>query len=640
MHSAESASPLFAPVAVVVERPDDKTIVLRNCLTVPTDGPTIPQVLCSWAESRSDRVFLTEPVPAGGRRAVTYAQAAAVMRAWSARLLSLGLDGDQPLAIIGANGINHALLMLAAGNVGIPAAIISAAYVLGGASTAEKLRLAVVAASPAVIFADMPAEVSMALAAIGQGGIPVRPLLVSDPLAEVTPVPDERLAALEAAVGPETVAKLLFTSGSSGSPKPVPNTQRMMISNMQGLEQVWRFLGDRPPVLVDWLPWNHTFGGNCCFNLVLYFGGTLHIDQGKPVAKLIGQTVAALRDLQPTVYFNVPAGFEALLPVLETDLDFAARFFGNLDFLFNAGAALPASTRARLLGASTTAIGRCPPIIGGWGSTETAPFSTVLYFATEHAQNLGVPLPGVAIKMVSVGGRTELRVRGPNVMPGYWRQPVATADAFDAEGFYCIGDAGRLADPACPEKGILFDGRVAENFKLASGTWVNVSAIRLAAIAAAKPLIADAVVTGEGRDAVGLLIFANEAACKALLGEAELAAWGDRPAARHPIIAAAIRSALQATNAGQTGSSLTIRRFDLLDEAASLRDGEVTEKGYLNQRAILSRRADRVEALYHAGHLVAGGPQCIDGVTVGAGIDPARLADAGVPLRDTRTAAG
>jgi feruloyl-CoA synthase len=293
----------------------------------------------------------------------------------------------------------------------------------------------------------------------------------------------------------------------------------MMVSNMQALERVWPFLSERPPVLVDWLPWNHTFGGNCCFNIALYFGGTLHVDQGKPVQALIGRTVDALRSVTPTAYFNVPGGYAALLPWLEEDASLAETFFSGLDMLFNAAAALPESTRSRLEAAARRTIGRVPPILGGWGSTETAPFSTVIYFPTSHAANLGVPLPGTEIKMVDSDGRKELRVRGPNVMPGYWRQPDASAAAFDTDGFYRIGDAAVFAENGKPESGFVFDGRIAENFKLSSGTWVNVSALRLAVIAATDPVVADVVVAGEGRPEIGILVFPNLEACRQLAAD-------------------------------------------------------------------------------------------------------------------------
>lgn len=595
----------FAPVVLHTARREDGVLILRNALELAqgSAAETLPGQLRRWAIETPDALFMSEPAKRG-RRTLTYGDALPAVRSLSARLLKRGLSPDRPLAILAANSINHALLMLAATNVGIPVAVVSPAYASDFARPFGKLRKVFDAVRPGLVVADAAEDVARALADIDHGQ---RVETLQD-LAwlQVGPAAsDVEIAVKEALVNGDTVAKLLLTSGSTGSPKPVINTQRMMVSNMQGLALVWPFLNERPPVLVDWLPWNHTFGGNCCFNLGLYFGGAFHIDDGKPLPAFAEKTVEALKSVAPSLYFNVPAGYEALLPWLEADKAFARHFFSNLDFLFNAAAGLPASTRQRLEAVALGATGRKPRIIGAWGSTETAPFSTVVYFENEHAANLGVPMPGVEIKLLPSGGRTELRVRGPNVMPGYWNQPEATAAAFDDEGFYCIGDAGRLVDPLHPEKGILFDGRVAENFKLVSGTWVNVGALRLALIAAAKPLVSDAVIAGEGRDAIGVLVFPNEAASRAFLEETgETVAEGEHPG-RHPLVIARLRQAFASHNATQGGSSTKVRVFDVLETPPSPHDDEITEKGYLNQRAILARRADRVEALYQQGERVA-----------------------------------
>ncbi|MDB5698167.1 MAG: Long-chain-fatty-acid--CoA ligase, partial [Alphaproteobacteria bacterium] len=435
-----------------------------------------------------------------------------------------------------------------------------------------------------------------ALGAIGSTGVKLMPIRDLGWLMDHAPAPKEAVSAAAARVGPDTVAKLLFTSGSTGAPKAVINTQRMLVSNVQAMARLWSFLNDRPPVIVDWLPWSHTFGGNFCLHICLFLGGTFHIDAGKPAPGLIDLTIAALKRWSPTIYFNVPAGYDALLPALEADGAFARHFFQDLDFLFNAAAPLPDLTRARLEAVARRATGELPAIFGGWGSTETAPGATMLSFPTPHASNLGVPLPGVEIKMVPVDGRHELRVRGPNVTPGYWKQPEATAAAFDDEGFYRIGDAGRMVDPTDPAAGILFDGRIAENFKLASGTWVNVAGVRLAAIAAGEGLIADAVVAGEARDDIGLLIFANDDACRAWL-----AARGcevDISPASHPRVRDYVASLISGYNATQMGSSTKIARLLILDDPPRPEHDEITDKGYINQRAVLARRASSVDDLY------------------------------------------
>jgi feruloyl-CoA synthase len=358
----------------------------------------------------------------------------------------------------------------------------------------------------------------------------------------------------------------------------------MMCSNMASLEPVWPFLLEEPPVLLDWLPWSHAFGGNCCFNLVLYHGGTFHIDDGKPLAGLVERTLRNLADVDPTVYFNVPAGYEALLPHLEHDAKTARRFFSSVKFLFSSGAAMPARTRERLESLARRVVGHAPAIIGAWGATETAPFATVVYFATDDAHNLGIPIPGTTIKLTPDGGRHELRVKGPNVTPGYWRRPEATAAVFDQEGFYRSGDAGRLADPERPAAGLSFDGRIAENFKLTSGTWVNVGNLRLSLLEVLKPLVFDLVITGHGRDHLGALLFPAVDIDTGLIDE--------------------LRRRLADHHRVQVGGSTRIERFAVLGRPPSREANEITEKGSINQRAVLERRAADVEALYAGGELV------------------------------------
>lgn len=582
---------LFPPVEVALDRRADGEIVWTNLRPLGPYSGTIPDRLRLWARRTPERVFLTEPSRAK-RRAVTYGEAQQIVDRLASRLVRLGLGTDAPLMTLAANGIDHALVLLAAMSVGIPVAVVSPAYAAQSARPWSKLAGIVRHVAPGLILRDEGSALSEALCAVAPG-TPVLPVATQG-LDILQPAEEALVAAARQGVGPDTIAKLLFTSGSTGAPKAVINTHRMMISNMAGLAAVWPFLETSPPILVDWLPWNHTFGGNCCFNLALYFGGTLHIDDGKPVPALIARTVDALRELKPTLYFSVPSGYEALLPHLEADPVLASSFLGSVKFLFNAAAPMPASIRARLEELAMATLGRIPPIVGGWGSTETAPFSTVIYFSSKHASNLGVPLPGVEIKLVPHEGRTELRVRGPNVTPGYWRQPEATAAAFDDEGFYCIGDAGRFADADVPEQGILFDGRVAENFKLSSGTWVNVGALRLAVIAATRPLVSDAVITGEGRDELGLLLFCNEHGCRTELGET----------ADQERLIARLSEMLALYNLSNPASSLRIGRFAILDEAPSPEHGEITEKGYLNQRAILGRRSNAVEQLYDQGAVV------------------------------------
>jgi feruloyl-CoA synthase len=588
----------MTPEVSATRRPDG-TILLETALDLPPVSGSLPARLSHWSRFAPAAPYLSEG-PAEAERVVTYGEAEAIRRRWSGRLLSLQLSAARPLLILGENGINHALLMLAASAVGLPVAIVSPAYVAMATTLATKLDRVLEQVDPEYIVADDSSAVAATLTRLGRSAR-VRSLLDMSWLEQQLAAPDSAIDAAEAAVTLDTVAKLLFTSGSTGVPKAVITTQRMMVSNMQALARVWPFLSGRPPVLVDWLPWNHTFGGSCCFNIALWFGGHMHIDRGRPTPALIGRSIEALRRHRPTIYFNVPIGYELLLQHLERDGALAAELLGRLDFIFNAGAALPASLRARLESITLAATGRPANIVGGWGSTETAPFSTVLCFPTRHAANLGVPIPGTTIKMVPRDGRYELRVRGPNVTPGYWRDPETTAAAFDAEGFYCIGDGGRFADPADPAAGIVFDGRMAESFKLGSGTFVNVGALRLAIISSAERLISDVVIAGEGRNELGLMVFANESACRALLGEAACAGLNSAPAASHPRVIERLSELLRAYNATVTGSSSRIARFVVADEPPSAAHDEITDKGYINQRRVLSRRATLIERLYESG---------------------------------------
>lgn len=577
---SESAWDIFPAPSVQAEHRADGTVVLRNERLPDQSGTSLIGRLEHWAQQRPDRAFLSEEQDET-RHSISYADFTARSRGLAARLLTLGVQDDRPIVICASNGINHALLVIAAMRAALTVAIVSPHYVSRAAQPWAKARTLIETLDPALVVADDPDTMALVLAGDRQA-CPVFAIADLGGLEAMPGAAEEIVAAAAVRADMDFPAKLLFTSGSTGAPKGVVNTQRMMTSNMEGLAAVWPFLHGAPPVLVDWLPWSHTFGGNCCFDLALWFGGTLHIDAGKPVAGLVDQSVRTLRAITPNLYFNVPGGYDALLPFLEQDAAFATAFLGELRLMFSAGAALPATTRSRLEAVCLARLGRIVPIVGGWGSTETAPFSTALYFPTPHANNLGVPLPGVEVKMVPTSNGAELRVRGPNVMPRYWRNPEITAEAFDDEGFYRMGDSGGLADAAHPEQGILFDGRVAENFKLLSGTWVNVSALRLAVIAAAFPYVADAVIVGEQRDEIGLLLFATDIAMSA--GE-ELACVG-------------IAERLHLYNADQRGSSTRVARFHLLREPPSRDHEEVTDKGYINQRAVLARRKAFVDILY------------------------------------------
>jgi feruloyl-CoA synthase len=385
-----------------------------------------------------------------------------------------------------------------------------------------------------------------------------------------------------AAIEPSTTAKLLLTSGSTGTPKVVLNSHRMLTANQQQMTQVWPFLARHPLHLLDWLPWSHTFGANHNFNMVLAHGGSLTIDEGRPAPGLIDKTVRNLREVKPNFYFNVPRGFDMLLPYLEQDEAFARDFFERLEGVFYAGAALPQSLWERLEGVASRVRERPLWFTSSWGATETAPALTSVHWHIQRAGCIGAPLPGVELKFVPNGGKLEMRVRGPNVFPGYRGAPELSAQAFDDEGYYRIGDAGRLVDDTRPELGVMFDGRVAEDFKLMSGTWVSVGTLRLRAISALSPLAADVVITGHDREQIGLLVFASPQA-------AAMAA--EQKTQR-------LRDALLAMSASGGGSSQTPTRALLLTEPPNADAGEITDKGYLNQRRVLERRASDVLALY------------------------------------------
>jgi len=558
----------FAPAVVDCQRRADGSIVLASPQPLAPHAPSLTARLAEWAARAPERIFLAERAPGGGWRRVTYGEAWGTARALAGGLVAAGLGPTRPLAILSGNSIDHALVTLAAMHAAIPVAPISTAYSLLSRDFG-RLREVFAQLQPGAVFVDDRARYAAALDAVWRD----RPLV---DLHARGPEPG-------ADVGPDTVAKILFTSGSTGAPKGVVNTQRMLCSNQQMIAQLWPFLADpaRPPVTVDWLPWSHTFGGNHNLNMILWHGGTLYLDGGKPTPDGIATTVANLREVSPTIYFNVPRGFDMLLPALERDAALRARFFAELDLVFYAAAALPDALWRRLEAVSVQARGDKVTMVSAWGSTETSPLVTQVHFPIDRAGVIGLPAPGVSLKLAPVGERFELRVRGPNVTPGHWSPGGAVRPvARDDEDYLPMGDAGKLFDDGDPARGIVFDGRLAENFKLSSGTWVPVGALRVGCIAACDPHVADAVVAGHDRDYVALILFCGRAP-------------DDEARAR-------IRAALAARNrdAAVSGSSARVRRAIVAADPPSIDAGEITDKGYLNQRAILERRAALVERLY------------------------------------------
>jgi feruloyl-CoA synthase len=599
--AAAGADGLFATPQIAHERRSDGSMVIRSALALGPVPRSLGALLERWAAAEPARVFLAERDPAGTWRRITYAEAARATNAIAQSLIDRRLGPERPLAILAENGIDHALMTLGAMHVGVPVAPISTAYARLSQDFG-KLRYILGLVEPGLIYLDEADRYAKALETIGatrveivasRGGVRVTPFSA---LAEMRPT--SAVDAAFAKVGPDTLAKVLFTSGSTGQPKGVINTQRMLCANQESAAAAWTFVNERPPVIVDWLPWNHTFGGNHNFNMVLRNGGTLYIDEGKPVPGLIGRTVANLKEVSPTVYFNVPRGYAVLLDHLEADSELQQRFFARLELLFYAAAALPRSLWDRLEAIGLKVQGRKVPFVSSWGLTETAPSVTMVHFRIDAPGNIGVPGPGMAVKLVPDADKLEIRVKGPNVTPGYFKAPELSRQLFDAEGWLRTGDAVRLADPASPAAGLMFDGRVAENFKLLTGTWVNVGMLRTAVIAAGAPVIEDAVVTGHDRDAIGLLIFPSLAGLRSLCPELGPEA-GLQDLVGQPAVRTALREGLRRHNAQAGGGATTrIARCLLLTEPPSIDANEITDKGYLNQRAVLAKRAGLVERLH------------------------------------------
>ena len=597
------ASSLFAMPKTVAERRADGSIVLRSPEPLRESARCIGDWLEQWARQTPDAVFLAER---GNVEApwttVTYAQALRQVRGAASWILAQGLSAERPLVILSDNSIDHALLALAAQHVGVPSAAISPAYSLMSRDF-DKLKSMIALLEPGAIYVAATKPFAAALAAIK----PLHKAQIingngddADALAfSIVAATSENadVAKAFAAVTPDTIAKFLFTSGSTGTPKAVINTQRMLTSSQQAKAQTWSFLegAGEDLVILDWLPWSHTFGANHNFNLVLRNGGSLYIDGGKPAPGLFATSLANLKSVMPTVYFNVPRGFDMLIAALRGDEALRRRFFSEVKFAFYAGAALPQNLWDALEQLSIQTVGRPLPMVSAWGSTETSPLATDCHFLAERSGNIGVPIPGTELKLVTSGDKLEVRVRGPNVTPGYWKAPELTKQAFDDEGFYLIGDAVKLADSARPERGLFFDGRVAEDFKLNSGTWVSVGTLRLAGIAALAPLAQDIVVAGHGGDEVRFLVFPNIAACRTHAGLPDTADVNDVLA--HGRVRAAIAEGLAKLKQQGANSSGHATRALLLAEPPSVDGGEITDKGYINQRAVLTRRAEAVARL-------------------------------------------
>ena len=595
--------PMASP-EVEVENLGDGGVILRSPQPIGEYPDSQNAWLVAWAEETPDAIFVADRTgPNGEWRRVSYKDFLAQVKSIGQALLNRNLSVDRLVAILSDNAVDNALLLFGAMHVGIPVVPISPAYSLMSQDFG-KLKYIIGMVSPGLVYVADGEKFGNALKAIDIGEVEIvvsenspksgKSTLFGDLLAtEPTTDVDQAYAK----VGPDTIAKILFTSGSTGQPKGVINTQRMLCSNQQAMAQCWSFVSEKPPVVVDWLPWNHTFGGNYVLNMTLRNGGTIYVDGGKPAPGIIEQTVANLKDISPTIYNNVPRGFDMLLPYLESDAELRESFFKNLDVIFYAAAALTQTAWERLEALSEKATGQRVMMLSGWGSTETAPDNTIVYWPIKKAGVIGLPIPGTEIKLVPNEDKLEVRVRGPNIMPGYWKQEELTKEVFDEDGFYCIGDAARYEDPLDPRKGIVFDGRVSENFKLSTGTWVSVGNLRTAVVAAADNVIQDAVIAGHDRDEIGILVFPNIAGCRALCPdlaeEAPLDEVIEQPSVRQALV-----EGLQSHNINNPGSSTRIMRALIMTEPPNIDANEITDKGYMNQRAVLSRRAGMVEILF------------------------------------------
>jgi feruloyl-CoA synthase len=592
----------FGPPDVTIDRRSDGSMIVRSTGRLKPYVRAVPDWLEHWARETPNRVFLGERQGEVWRE-VTYAEARKSVRNIAQSLLNRGLSAERPVAILSGNSIDHALVGLGAMMAGLPYAPVSPPYSLVAKDFA-KLRAIIDNLTPGLVFVNDGAPFQPAIDAVlsrdvevvagrnppsGRASCLLAELLLTDATGDV----DEAYARIK----PETIGKILYTSGSTGVPKGVVNTHRMMTSNQAMLHSVNPSFAEEAPVLLEWLPWSHTFGGNNNFNLVLSCGGSLYVDEGRPLPGAIEKTIRNLREISPTVYYNVPKGFEMLLPYLQQDEALRHKMFARLQAFVYAGAALPPHVRSELERLTRETVGHAIPVLTSLGSTETGPSALSVTAKACEPGVVGIPNPGVELKLIPNGGKLEARLKSPSITPGYWRMPEQTKKSYDEEGYYLLGDALKFKDEQDPQRGLVFDGRVAEDFKLVTGTWVSVGPLRMKFVAHFEPYVTDLVVAGHDRDDVAALVVPNYVECRALAPDlpkdASYAEIVASPRVREEFV-----RRLAVFNAQAGGSSERFKRILLLDDPPSLDSGELTDKGSINQRAALALRTEQVEELY------------------------------------------
>ena len=596
----------LSSVEVELEKREDGSRIIRNKVPLAP----CPDNLCSWlhrnAEEFPQKPFLMQRNPDGEWQGLSYGEARHQVNRLSNGLVARALDPERPLALLSENCINMALFKLACMQVGFSVTPISYAYSAISKTGSHIKHILDVTGSPLLIMSDADLHMNK-LNQWELGKLQMFAFSNSEQHSNVMDfeslLEDDTELTMEAqtqfdAVTPDTVAKIQFTSGSTNLPKGVIVTHGMMVTNQVGIHQMWPFM-DSNEVIIDWLPWNHTFGGNFVFNMMLKHGGTFYIDHGNPTPIGLKKTIENIRDISPSIYFGVPRSYTALYAKMKVDEQLKKAFFKNLKFIFTAAAALDQSTYKGMQQMSKEVLGNPLPFFSGWGTTETSPDATLVYWKVDEARVIGLPIPGVEVKLTpDPSGKTELRVKGPNITPGYFNQPEATAAAFDEEGFYLTQDGGRFLDPDQPEAGLVFDGRTSENFKLASGTWVHNSGLRSSINALGQPYLLEVVVAAPDRDYLTAMVFPNLPGLRGKFPQVSEAHPNDPDFLQCPEVVGFFHKVFQEHNSKHQESSARFERFSLLQEPPRIDRNETTDKGYINQLAVLNHRAGIVESLY------------------------------------------